>query len=124
VAPQVEDATPIVTLRFHLRHGDDDGLIAHVHADEGIQGIGVDRLDRLIVRRVEPGVVADGVPVAFVFRVRLVDEVVVLNAMVIDERVAPDDGLLRDGAGFGGSHFGESGAGQRQCGQKNGGDEF
>ena len=33
---------------------------------------------------------ADRVPVAFVFGMALVDEVGVLDAMVVDERIAPD----------------------------------
>ena len=94
----VDELQRVVAALLDRRHREHERLGAQVRADVGIGRVGVGRLDRLVVGRVDARVVEDRVPGRLELRAAAIDEVRVLDAVVVHEREAVDGGLLRDRA--------------------------
>ena len=113
----VDELQRVVAALLDRRHSEHQRLGAQIRADERIRRVGVRRLDRLVVGRIDPRVVDQRVPGRLVFGAAAIDEVRVLDAVAVDQRETLDDGVLGDGAHFLGRH----GLRMRWSGKKRGG---
>ena len=95
---EVDELEGIIALLLDRRHGEDERLGAQVSSDIGIGRVGIRRLDRLVVRRIDTRIVDQRVPRRLVFGAALVDEIRIENPIIVDHREAVDGCLLRDGA--------------------------
>ena len=96
----VDELNRVIAALLHRRHRDHQRLGAQVGADERIGRVGIGRLDRLVVGRIDACVVDQRVPGRLVFGAAAIDEIGILDAVAVDQREAPNGGILGDGAHF------------------------
>ena len=93
---EIDELRDIIAPLLDLGHRQDERLGAQVGAQHRIGRVGVRRVDRPVLRRIDPRLVVDPVPVALIFRIALIDEIGVLDPIMIDERKAVDIGFFCD----------------------------
>ena len=98
----VDELERVVAILVDRRHGEHQRFGSEVCAEEGVGRIGIRRLDRLVVRRVDARIVDERVPGRLVFGAAAIDEIGILDAIAVDEREAVDRRFLGDRACFGG----------------------
>ena len=96
----VDELDRVIAALVDRRHRDHQRLGAQIGADERIGRVGIGRLDRLVVGRIDARVVDQRVPGRLVFGAAAIDEVRILDAIVVDQRKTPNDGVPGDGAHF------------------------
>lgn len=97
---EVDELQRVVAPLLDCRHGEDERFGSQVGADIGIGRVGIRRLDRLVLGRIDPRIVDQRVPGRLVFRAAAVDEIGMLDAVAVDHGKAVDRRLPRDDAGL------------------------